>query len=414
MRERVIVHVDMDSYFASVEQQENPLLRRKPIAVCGPCKRTVIAASSREAKKFGVKSAMAIPVAKKLCPQLILVPGDFKKYASTSKKIFKILSDYTPYLEIFSIDEAFLDVTHSQHLFGGAVDIAKEIKKRIKKEIGEFVTCSIGISVNKLLAKLASEMDKPDGLVVIQKGEIPKFLAKMKLSDSCGVGPKTVEHLKRMGINNIEQLAKTPERILREAFGVYGKFLKDTARGINDSPIIPYWQSPLPKSVGNRTTLPFDIDELEKIKPVLLDLSEQVGRRMRKEKMLGKTITVTIRTFDFQTFSKQKTLRDFIDNGFQIYQEALKILLSCFPKKKIRMIGVSVSGLIQREAAPLFLLSEDRRESALLIALDEINNRFGEFTISRASLWLARDLRKDVSEYERMTNFGFGKINGVR
>src|SRR3989344_3975778 len=251
---RTILHIDFNSYFASVEQQANPRLRGKPVGVTGGdrMKRTVLGAASVEAKKFGVKTGMQIWEARKLYPNIILVQGDSDKYLEVTKRFLGILKDYSPYLEVFSIDECFLEVTGNRLQ---VTAIAKNIKKRIKKEIGEWITCSIGISYNKLMAKLAGSLQKPDGLVIIpNQKEAIKILDKIELDEICGIGPRIKKRLNNMGIFDFSSLRKAPLPALLASFKSYGQFLYDASRGIDHSSVIPFYEQEEVKSIMDLTS----------------------------------------------------------------------------------------------------------------------------------------------------------------
>ncbi|MDQ7823749.1 MAG: DNA polymerase IV [Candidatus Eremiobacteraeota bacterium] len=397
-RERIILHADMNSYFATVEQQANPLLRGRPIAVGGSLSsRTVVAAASVEAKKFGVKSGMPLGKAMGLCPGLIVVEGDQDKYMELTTRIFRILRDYTPLLELFSIDEAFLDITDTCERFGGSLEVALGIKRRLREEIGEWIRCSIGIGPSKIIAKLASELKKPDGLVMVEKGEIGALLGRMKLSDLCGIGERMEKRLIDAGIDTIEKLRAAPVEHLVRRFGITGHVLHRMSLGEDSSPVLPYYESPPYKSMGHHYTFPRDLEDLEEVKRTLLRLSEQVGRRLRAQHYAGKTITLTLRAFDFFSHRRQRTIGDYIDDGYRIYTEACAIMESLAFRGAVRMIGVSVSSLV-KEYRPLPLFDDERKAHFLLEALDRINDRYGEFTILRASITGTR-LRKRTGGY---------------
>lgn len=285
------MHIDFNSYFASVEQQANPRLRGKPVGVTGGdrMERTVLGAASHEAKKIGVKTGMQIWEAKKFCPQIILVPGDSDKYLETTKRFLNILKDYSPHLEIFSIDECFLEVTGNRLQI--TVNKAQEIKKRIKTEIGEWITCSVGISYNKLMAKLAGSLQKPDGLVVIENEEkAMKILDQVALDKICGIGPRIKKRLNNMGIFSFFQLRKVPLKNLSASFKSYGQFLYNASRGIDYSQVLPFYDKEEVKSIGHRHTTDHDISDPREIKQLILKLSEMVARRLRAKNLLGKTI----------------------------------------------------------------------------------------------------------------------------
>lgn len=385
MTDRTILHVDMNSYFASCEQQADPSLRGKPIVVSGkPHIRSVVASASKEAKKLGVKSGMSTWEAKKVCPSLIFIPGDPEKYIAITNKLFTIFHSFTPYVEFFSVDEAFLDVTSTSPLFGGAISIANSIKKHIKEEIGEWLTCSIGISFNKFLAKLASDLKKPDGLVIIDHNNLFTVLYSVDLTDFCGIGERIERRLNNLGIFTVSALAGTPVEILTQKFGIYGETLHNMSLGIDHSPIVPTFATPPPKSYSHAFTLPFDTRDFFSVKKTLYRLSEKVGRRLRHDGFGAKIIHLYLRFSDFDGFSRQKKLGRFVFDGKEIYKEALGLFPSSL-SKAIRMIAVGVSDLSLQTLSPLPLFPEDRREQNLLKMMDLINDRFGEFTIGRAS-----------------------------
>jgi DNA polymerase-4 len=381
--QRIILHIDMNAFFASVEQQSNPELRGKPIAVIGAAKRTVITTCSYEARAFGVKTGMNSWEARKKCPQLIFVVGNNRKYTYTSAQIFAIMRQYTPLVEVFSIDEAFLDVSGCLSLFGSAEAIAHLIKERIKQEFG--LTCSIGIAPNKLLAKLASDMQKPDGLTVIHSEQVSQILERVPIKDLCGIGAKMQQHLGKFGINTCGELGRFPVDILQKHFGVTGQRLHDMALGIDSSPVVPDEEAEEVKSVGHSTTLDRDIIERSEILIYLLQLSEMVGRRARKYQVGGKTITLTVRYADFTTFSRQESRASHTNNSEEIYHAAVKILDKVELTQPVRLLGVKISSLSQHtEQLPLF--PGDLKKAKLANAMDDVNNKFGDFSVTFGSL----------------------------
>jgi DNA polymerase-4 len=381
----------MNAFFASVEQSANPELQGKPIAVVGSGHRTVITTSSYEARAFGVKTGMAIWEAKRYCPQLIIVVGDTRKYARTSREIMAMLQDYTPEVEVFSIDEAFMDVTHSMKMFGSPEDIACQLKARIRHRFG--ITCSIGIAPNKLLAKLASDMQKPDGLTVIKPEEVSRVMERLPIRDLCGIGKKMQHHLNLMSIYTCGELGRCDVDRLTRKFGVTGKRLKQMGLGIDDSPVIPVGQEEDVKSVGHSMTLEQDIDDPLEIRRFLLQLAEMVGRRARRYGVSGRTIALYIRYADFFTsFSKQTTLKNHINLSDEIYKAALDILDTVELEQPVRLLGVSLSNL-NHEAQQMSLFGEDRRKSGATRAMDEVNGKFGEMTVTFGSLLAGKEKR---------------------
>jgi DNA polymerase-4 len=384
MSERVILHIDMNAFFASVEQQANPDLRGKPIAVVGSAKRTVITTCSYEARFFGVKTGMNVWQARQKCPGIILVIGDNRKYTWTSSQIVRIFLDFTPLVEVFSIDEAFLDVTGSLAIFGSAERIACLIRARIRQAFG--ITCSIGIAPNKLLAKLASNMQKPDGLTVIAPEKVAEALNRIPAKDLCGVGGKTARQLDLYGIRTCGDLGRYPVSVLKKRFGIIGEQLSRMGRGIDDSPVIPAEESDPVKSVGHSITLERDISLRKDILKYLLQLSEMVGRRARRHNVWGKTLTLSIRYADFDTWAgKQETLPHHINRSEEIYRAAAAILDGIVLMQPVRLLGVRISNLCYgSNQLPLF--QEERRKALMVHAMDEVNDRYGDFTVTFGSL----------------------------
>ena len=379
---RTILHIDMNAFFAAVEQQSNPALRDKPVAVIGSESRTVILTASYEARAFGVKTGCTVGEARRLCPQLILVPVNNPLYTDVSRRIVAILRDYTPLVEVFSIDEAFLDIGGSLRLFGSAERIAYLIKSRIRNQLG--LTCSIGIAPNKLLAKLASDMQKPDGLVLVEHERIPTLLEDLPVGELCGIGRATARQLNLLGISTCGQLGRYPLEILTRRFGVIGARLKEMGTGLDDSPVVPDEEAPEVQSVGHSMTMRHDLSDRREITVKLLQLSEMVGRRARRYGVSGRVVTLTVRYADFSTFSRQARQGEPLCLTEEIYVAALRILDSIALEQPVRLLGVRLSGLTSDNGQPC--LFDDRRRQELTNALDRVNNRFGEFAVMPASL----------------------------
>ena len=386
MAERVIFHVDMNAFFASVEQRYNPALRGRPIVVCGnPKKRTVVAACSYEAKAYGIKNGMSVVEARQLCPHVILVGGNPEKYVDIARHIFAILAEVTPEIEVFSIDEAFLDVTHaSAAVRSTPEDVARRLKQRIRQQYG--LTCSAGIGPNKLIAKVASNLQKPDGLVRIRQAEVPALMARLPIEDLCGVGEKLKAYLNDLGIITCADLGRAPEGLLTARFGIIGRSLKRMGQGIDHSPVMSVGAEALVKSMGHAYTLPRDTSDEGEIQGTLLRLAEQVARRLRADRYQGRTIGLTIRYTDFTTILHHRTIPYPTDTGLIIYRVAMGLFHEyCEPlAHRVRLVGVGVSNLT-RGQRQLSFLDEERRLERLDRCLDRVCDRFGEFTLVRAS-----------------------------
>lgn len=381
--ERIIMHIDMNAFFASVEQQSNPALRGKPIAVTGSSSRTVILTASYEARAFGVKTGLTMWEARQKCPELIIVPGNNRLYTHVSSGIMKLLHDYTPLVEVFSIDEAFMDITGSVKLFGGVERICNLIKSRIKTGFG--ISCSIGIAPNKLLAKLASEMKKPDGLTIIRPEEISRTLEQLPIKELCGIGRKTERHLVMMSIHTCGELGRCDEARLTRKFGIVGPRLKQMGLGIDASPVVPAEDAEEVKSVGHSMTLKRDVRERVDILRFLLQLAEMVGRRARRYGVWGRTVHLTIRYADFTTFGKQASLREHINLSDDIYNATVKILDSLELTQPVRLLGIRLTNL-QHQTSQLPLFPEEQTRLRLTEAMDRVNNRFGDFVVMYGSL----------------------------
>jgi len=381
-KKRQIIHVDMDAFYASVEQRDNPELRGKPVVVGGkPNSRGVVATCSYEARKYGIRSAMPLSEAYRRCPDAVFLPPDFAKYHHASEQLHRIFRDYTPLVEPLSLDEAFLDVTASLRLFGSAKNIALELKDRIKKELN--LTASIGLAPNKFIAKIASDIQKPDGFVIIEEDQIKAFLDPLPVERVWGVGPKTAEQLHKLNVRTIRDLKKIDKFTLQKLFGQVGSQLYYLARGIDDRPVEPEREV---KSIGRETTFQQDLTDPEILKTYLLDLSVDVGRRLRKAGLKARTVTLKIRLADFKTLSRSKTLNNSTDLDKEIFKEACLLLDELHLKDPVRLIGVSAHNLTCGAIQQSLFATEPRAEEKLTKALDNIKERFGEDSITLARL----------------------------
>jgi len=331
----------MDAFFAAVEQKRHPELIGKPVVIGGegdPTQRGVVSTASYEARKFGVHSAMPLRTAYKLCPQAVFLPVDYREYSRVSEIIKHILREFSPLMEDVGIDEAFLDISEVDRPAG---EIASEIKKRIGEGTG--LTCSIGIGPNKLIAKIASDMQKPDALTIISEADIQSRLWPLSVRKLWGVGPKTEAHLKSMGIETIGQLAALPLETLVETFGnSYGNFLYESSRGIDDAPLVTHWE---PKSASRETTFQRDTDNWQTIAKNLADLSREVSGDLKKSGYRGKNVTVKVRFSDFETVTRAKTLPETTDSLESIRRAAFECLGRVELKKRVRLVGVRVGKL---------------------------------------------------------------------
>lgn len=341
---RRILHVDMDAFFAAVEQNRHPELRGKPVVIGGngdPTKRGVVSTASYEARRFGIHSAMPLRTAWRLCPDAVFLPVDYREYARISAVIKGILRETSPFMEDVGIDEAFLDITG---IDTPVAEIAREIKERIREATG--LTCSIGVAPNKLLAKIASDMDKPDGLTIIAEGDVETRIWPLPARKLRGVGPKTEERFRGMGVETIRDLAALPLETLAARFGrSYGAYLHQAARGIDDSPLITRWE---PKSMSRETTFQQDVGDRQALFATLVELVREVANGLKEEGYRGKSVTVKIRFSDFETHSRVMTLPAATDREEEIRKAAFACLGRFVMKKKVRLIGVRVGRLEKR------------------------------------------------------------------
>lgn len=383
---RTIIHVDMDAFYASVEILDNPELKGKPVVVGGTSDRSVVSAASYKAREYGIHSAMATVKARKLCPDAIFMPVRMKRYREVSNKIMAIFHRFTPLVEPISLDEAFLDVTSSTNLFGKGPDIAKQIRKMITEETG--LTASAGVASSKLVAKIASDLQKPNGLTIVEAGQEKDFLAELPIKKLWGAGKKTIHSLTQFDIETIGELAALPEKILVAKFGKHGRHLYLAANGIDDRPVIPTREA---KSIGHEETFSEDITDLAVIKQELLELATRVGERLRRHGRLGKTITVKIKFHDFSACSRSTTLADPTNDTRKIFQQGSILLEKTQAgSKPVRLAGISVSNLsepVSTYQQNLFdNAQQHQKNQELNKAVDKINRMFGEKTINPATL----------------------------
>ncbi len=464
------MHIDYNSYFATVEQQANPRLRGKPIGVTGGdrLERTVVGAASIEAKALGVKTGMPIFEAIRICPQLILVRGDSDKYLACTKRFINILKDYSPLLEIFSIDEAFIELrfphgipnfvrkkskvrngsereiaaatpvsplrerndafSQESAVVGGyeisgieekgfedlawnyAIQIAVEVKERIRQEIGEWIRVSIGISYNKTLSKLAGSRQKPDGLQVIADEKAAMMIVdQIPFDEICGIGPRTKKHLFNMGICDFPTLRKIPLPILLAAFKSYGNFLYNICRGENYDALVPFYEKEEVKSVGHQHTLSHDTNDVFELQQILLKMCEMVAKRLRDKKLVGRTVVMFFRSA-FNPEYYQMTGHQFYSNGMQttviptddgleIFKAAWGSFVKLWDRENVRLVGVSVSNVFYKYESTISLLPEVNRTEKITKVLDRVNDRFGDFTLRRGVLLGATHFRRKPNPF---------------
>lgn len=383
---RVVLHVDMDAYFASVEQKANPRLRGKPVVVVGDLnRRSIVLTASYEARVFGIRTGNLYWEARRLCPAVIAVIGDPRKYAALSARLMEILEAFSDQVEVVSVDEAYLDVTGSLRLFqADGEKMARLVQERIDEALG--LPASVGAAPNKILAKLAAGMRKPHGVFEIKPAAALGLLENLPVSELCGIGPRLTESLKVMGISTCGQLSAASLQRLQERFGVYGVWMRNWCRGQDDSPVRSSGESEPVKSVGHSTTLPRNTEDPEIIAAFFLMLSDKVAARLRRGGFMGRTVTATARTDDFKTVSRSVTLSEPHADGSEIYRVAMDIFNKRLrPCRPVRLLGVSVSQLVSTEGA-FFLLECLEKTRRLTGVLDEVNAKYGARALRRAQV----------------------------
>jgi len=373
-----IIHLDMDAFYPSVEVLDNPALKGKPVIVGGGEQRGVVSSASYEARKFGVHSAQPVAKAKRLCPDGIFLPVRMSRYQEVSKQAFEIFLRFTPLVEPLSIDEAFLDVTGSIRLFGRPESIAKKIKQIISKETG--LTISAGVAPSKFVAKIASDIDKPDGLTVVHSDGVRDFLDPLPIKKMWGVGKVTQLVLSRLNIYTFRDLRQTPVRVLEKRFGKQGAKIHLLAMGVDERDVIPEHEV---KSIGHEQTYSQDIITLDAAQKELLALGNKVARRLRHKGLKGKTVTLKVKYFDFVQVTRSATSPESTDDGSEIYSLACHLLKKTeVTKKPIRLLGISLSQLsFLGSGTQLSLFDQDRssqKRQRMNIVLDSLYEKFGD------------------------------------
>ncbi len=385
--ERVILHSDLNNFYASVECLYKPSIRNRPVAVAGDAEKRhgIILAKNNIAKAMGIKTGDALWQAKEKCPEIVIVPPRYDLYLKYSRAAKEIYSDYTDQIEPFGLDECWLDLTASLRLFGGGAETADKIRKRIKKELG--VTASIGVSYNKIFAKLGSDMKKPDATSVISKGDYREKVWPLPATDLLYVGQATSKKLKKYYIHTIGDLARSDTKLLKQELGVNGIMLWQFANGLDISPVSRLDTTPCIKSIGNSTTLPYDVSREEDVRITLYVLSESVAERMRDHGFLCSTIQISLRDKNLYAFERQGKLSFATNSAEEIFQRAFSLYLSNKPFYPLRSIGVracGLTGLGGRQLSCLPAFHKMEKQEMAEAAIDSIRQRFGHFSVQRA------------------------------
>ena len=385
-KSRAIIHLDMDAFYPAVEVLDNPGLKGKPVIVGGSRERGVVSSASYEARQFGVHSAQPMVTAMRLCPDGVVLPVRMSRYKAVSKQIFEIFYRFTPLVEPLSIDEAFLDVTGSIRLFGEPIHIAKKIKQMVVNETG--LTISAGVAPSKFVAKIASDMDKPDGLTVVSPDHVRDFLDPLPIKKMWGVGKMTQEALARLNVRTFEDLSRVPVTVLEHKFGKHGRSMHKLSMGIDQREVIPDHDV---KSMGNEETFSQDLLDRADAKKELLSLANRVVRRMRREQVTGRTITLKVKYSDFIQITRSTTLPNFTDDGPEIYSTVCGLLKKTeVGKRPVRLLGISLSQLsVLGTETQLGLFHQDgaiQKRRNLHTALDSLTERFGEKSIRPGTL----------------------------
>ncbi|MFB1098911.1 DNA polymerase IV [Terribacillus sp. JSM ZJ617] len=377
---RAIFHVDMNSFYASVEMAFDPSLRGKPLAICGnPAERKgIVVTSSYEARKKGVRTTMTLWEARRLCPELLVLRPNFERYRKASSEMFKILQEVTPVIQPVSIDEGYMDVTDCAHL-GSSLEIAQSLQERIMKELD--LPCSIGIAPNKFLAKMASDMKKPLGITVLRKRDIPELLWPLPIEEMHGVGEKTAEKMRSLGIKTIGDLAQKDIYQLKRVFGVNGERLANRANGLDDRPVDPEAVHSF-KSIGSSQTLPHDTTDDKELDKLLLDLSKSVEKRMHRKEAIAKGIQLMIRYHDRKTITRSMKLPNFLESAHDVFSHAQSLLQKHWNGEPIRLLGISVFDVAEKKEVgkqlDLFTYEKEASKEGLYQVIDQLTAKFGK------------------------------------
>ncbi|MBM3287541.1 MAG: DNA polymerase IV [Candidatus Eisenbacteria bacterium] len=382
MGERWIAHVDMDAFYAAIEIRDDPSLRGKPVVVGGSsAHRGVVSAASYEARKHGIHSAMPMARAQRLCPKLVRIPVNMSKYSHESDMIMTIFRQFSPLIEQLSLDEAFLDLTGTEGILGPPLDAGRKIKEAVSDATR--LTASVGIAPVKFVAKIASDLEKPDGLVVVGQGEVEAFLSPLPLSRLWGVGPKSLSVLRGLGLETVGDLSRYPREELARRFGASGSHLHDLACGRDERSVVPEWEA---KSYSHEETFASDQSDATFLKAVLLDQAGRVARRLRRAGVAGRVVAVKIRWGDFRTITRQRKMPAPTVLGERIYEEAGDLFDRAWDGRPIRLLGVGVSGIEPPEEEGMLFPPQrpDARKLKLEETIDRLSEKFGAKKIVRA------------------------------
>ncbi len=410
----MILHIDMDAFFAAIEQRDNPDLRNKPIIVAGNSKRSVVATASYEARQFGIHSAMPVFQAKQKYDQIIIIPGNRRKYSAESKKIMGVISNFSPLVEQVSIDEAYVDIKGCEKLFGPPAAMAQKIKEAIFEKLG--LTCSIGIAPVKFLAKIASDMDKPNGITLIPKDEMDKFIQGLPIARVPGVGKQAMKIMSVLQIHTLGDIHKYDISLLNNKFGKMGTRLYELSRGKDISRVETNYTR---KSISSETTLSTDISDFKTAKQILLDLSQGVGRDLRKKKMVCRNVSIKIKFSDFTQITRSKKIDSWISSSSAIFNEALSLYGKLTLKKKIRLLGVGVSHFMDKNAPiqmELLCPPEEKTKKqweSVDMAVDSIMEKFGSEMVKKASLNKPKLKREQGMQIISVKAIIKGRVQGV-
>ncbi|MGD8657119.1 MAG: DNA polymerase IV [Desulfobacterales bacterium] len=382
----MILHIDMDAFYASVEKLDDPRLKNKCVIVGGTSSRGVVSAASYEARRYGVHSAMPIFKAKQKCPHGVFVPPRMGRYKEVSKKVMALLKEFSPLVEPVSIDEAYMDITGCRRLFGEPQEIAREIKEKIRDRVQ--LTCSVGVAPNKFLAKIASDLEKPDGLTVILPDQVSQFVESLAIQKVPGVGKKMVRQLELLGIRTLGDVQRLPEQALEQHLGKFGKRLRALSKGSDDSPVTPHAPH---KSISSERTLAADSRDVKLLKHYLLSQSAEVARQLRQAGVRARTIVIKIKDANFKTVTRRTTIAIPTQSSKTIYKHAAQLIDDFKITQKIRLIGVGTTGFSAVTAAVQMDLFEQKEKPTdnwekVDQALDSISQKFGKDAIGRASL----------------------------